>query len=297
MSQDQRDQGTKRASHGVNELPSAPDWLVGLWRRQSIELQDGTIDRTTRVFWAQSLNLFVDIRIPIDRPAQPGCRAVADYTLGELSQLCEQRAFSGHVVVKDDACTWIRLIDYQPDTGRPDTGRLRLEGDMLHEVGGANTVTGMEYHEIYERDVSGKERRIALRLESCAGRLFGERPPGDAILVILNDRFAFARSRSRPLGSAETLCGLVASANGDRATIEGYLDCEVSIGSLGDDDTWLIELSTLPWREGQRLFPRGHASAARDEGVLRMDTPVGSARWRVYDTNLRYQMICALLSS
>jgi len=284
--------------NSVTELPLAPNWLVGLWRREFIELQDGTIDRTTRVFWAQTLNLFVDIRIPIDRPARLGCAGFKDFTLEELSRLCEQRAFAGHVIVNDDDCTWVRLIDYQPDTGRPDRGRLRLEGDILHEVGGANTVTSMEYHEMYHRDVGGKERRVALRLETCAGHSLGERPPSDAILVILDDRFVFARSRSCPLEPAETLCGLVASADGDRAAIEGYLDCEVSIGSLGSDvRAWRIELSTLPWREGQRLFPRGDARTEPDEGVFRVDTSAGSVRWRVNDTNLGYDMIRTLLSS
>ncbi len=282
----------------VSELPQAPDWLVGLWCRESIELQDGTLDRTTQVFWGQSSNLFVDIRIPIDRPLRPGCLGFKDFTLEELTQLSEQHAFAGHVLVEDETCTWMRFIDYQPNTGRPDRGHLRLEGNILHEEGGADSIIAMDYHEIYHRDVGGEERRIALRLESCGGQLFGESPPNDAILVVLDDHFMFARGRGCQLEPAETLHELVQKADGNRATIEAYLDCEVSIGRLGiDDHAWRIELSTPPWREGERLFAQGQARIEPDEKLLRMDTPAGWARWRVFDTNLPCETVGGLLSA
>lgn len=280
----------------VTELPQAPDWLVGLWRRQSIELQDGTNDRTTRVFWGQTLNLFVDIRIPIGRPSRPGCLGFEDFTLEELTQLAEQRAFAGHVLVEDETCTWMRSIDYQPNTGRPDTGHLRLEGNLLHEEGGADTITAMDYHEIYRRDAGGVERRVALRLESSGGNLLGVRPPNDAILVVLDDHFMFARDRACQLEPAETMQELVQRADGDRATIEAYLDCEVSIGRIEpDDQAWRIELSTLPWREGERLFPQGQAGIESDKNLFQMDTSAGWARWRVFDTNLPRDTVSELL--
>ncbi len=275
------------------DLPQAPNWLVGLWRRESIEMRDGTLDRTTRVFWGQTRNLFVDIRIPSDRPAWQGGRGFKDFTLEELGQIAEQRAFAGHVVVDGDCCTWNRCIDYQPNTGRPDTGRLRHEGDILHERGDANTVMAMDYHEVYRREIRGEERRLALRLEGCEGAPFGERPAGDAILVVLDDRFMFARSRPYDLGRAETLRELVQRADGDRASIEACLDCEVSIGRLGKDDpAWRIEHSTLPWREGERLFPRGQAGLEPGPNLLRLDTPAGRAHWRIFDTSLRGNAVC-----
>ena len=280
------------------ELPQAPNWLVGLWRRESIEMRDGTLDRTTRVFWGQTRNLFVDIRIPSDRPARQGGRGFENFTLDELGQIAEQRAFAGHVVVEDDRCTWHRCIDYQPNTGRPDTGRLRLEGDILHEQGDAKTVMAMDYHEVYRREIRGEERRLALRLDGCEGAPFGERPADDAILVVLDDRFMFARSRPYDLGRAETLRELVQRADGDRASIETCLDCEVSIGRLGKGDhAWRIEFSTLPWREGERLFPRGQAGFEPGSNLLRLDTPAGWAHWCIFDTSLPLDTVSELFSA
>lgn len=282
-----------QALDSAPELPQAPNWLVGLWRRESIEMRDGTLDRTTRVFWGQTRNLFVDIRIPSDRPAPPGGRGFEDFTLEELGQIAEQHAFAGHVAVDGDRCTWHRCIDYQPNTGRPDTGRLRLEGDILHEQGDAESVIGMDYHEVYRREIRGEERRLALRLDGCEGAPFGERPAGDAILVVLDDRFMFARTRPCDLGPADTLHELVQRADGDRASIEACLDCEVSIGRLGKDDrAWRIELSTLPWREGERLFPRGQAGFEPGSNLLCLDTPAGRAHWRIFDTSLPGNAVC-----
>ena len=106
--------------------------------------------------------------------------------------------------------------------------------------------------------------------------------------MVLDDRFLFARARPGALGPAETLGELVTRARGDRAAIEASLDCEVSIGLLGAGDrAWRIEGSTLPWREGQRLFPRGNAEFEADSSLLRLDTPLGRASWRVYDIGLR----------
>ena len=279
-------------------LPQAPNWLVGLWRRESIEMRDGTADRTTRAFWGQTRNLFVDIRIPRSRPASLGRRGFEDFTLEELGQIAEQHAFAGHVIVKGDRCTWLRCIDYQPNTGRPDTGRLRLEGDTLHEEGDAESVIGMGYHEVYRRDVGGERRRLALRLDDCDGTPFGGRPASDAILVVLDDRFMFARARPRELGRAETLRELVTQAHGDHAAIEACLDCEISIGRLGTDDrAWRIERSTLPWREGQRLFPRGHAVFEPNSELFRLDTPLGRASWQVCDTSLRRDAVCETFKS
>ena len=103
----------------------------------------------------------------------------------------------------------------------------------------------------------------------------------------------FARTRPCDLDPAKSLRDLVQSAEGDRASIEAWLDCEVSIGRLGKDHrAWRIELSTLPWREGKRLFPRGQAGLEPGSNLLRLDTPAGSAYWRILDTSLTGNAVC-----
>jgi hypothetical protein len=274
-----------------------PDQAIGLWRREVKEMEDGSADRTTRVFYGQTRNLYIDIRIPIDRPATPPGRGFEGYSLEELAQIAKQQAFAGHAVIEGGRCTWHRTIDYQPRTGRPDSSLIEVEGDTLHERGDANSVTGMNFYESYHRECRGDERRLAFRLAESDGTPFGDRTAHDAFLVVLDDRFWFARARASDLAMGKSLPDLVREAGDDRAAIEACLDCEISFGCLGEGDgAWRIEFSTLPWREGERLFPRGQADFEAESDLLRLDTPAGSATWRLFDANLPGDTIRALFS-
>lgn len=277
-------------------FPPAPDWLTGLWRRESMERADGSLDRTTRVFWGQTGNLFVDIRVPADRPLPTGCRGFRDLGLEQLLQLADQQAFAGHVEFDDEGlCNWIRHIDYQPDAGRPDRGRLTREGDILHERGAADSVIGLAYHEVYRRENAGAGRRLALRLEAATGAPFGGAAAKEAILVVLDDRFLFARARPRRLPRAKSLRLLAEEAAGDRDLLESYLDCEISLGWL--DEPWRIGLSTLPWREGARLFAPGRATLDAAGGLLHLEAAAGTADWRIHDSSLPTKALCALFNA
>lgn len=281
-----------------SEYPPVPDDAIGLWRREFKEMADGSADRTTRVFYGQTRNLFIDIRIPIDRPATPPGRGFEIYSLEELARIAKQQAFAGHAVIGDGRCTWHRTIDYQPPSGRPDSSLIEVEGEILHERGDANTVTGMSFYEIYHRERRGDERRLAFRLEESDGTPFGGRPARDAFLVVLDDRFWFARARTADLALGRSLPDLVREAGEDRAAIEACLDCEISHGRLGEGDgAWRIEFSTLPWREGERLFPRGQASLDAESGLMKLDTPAGSATWRLFDSTLEVDATSALFSA
>jgi hypothetical protein len=280
------------------DYPPVPDEAIGLWRRAFKEMEDGSADRTTRVFYGQSRNLFIDIRIPIDRPAARAGQGVESYSLEELARIAKQQAFAGHAVIADGRCTWHRTIDYQPRTGRPDSSLIEIEGDELHERGDASSVTGMNFYELYHRECRGQDRRLAFRLAGSDGAPFGGRPARDAFLVVLDDRFWFARPRPRDLGMGKSLPDLVREAGDDRAAIEACLDCEISLGRLGEGErAWRIELSTLPWREGERLFQRGRATFDGTSGMLRQETQAGWADWRLYDSNLGDDAIRELFAS
>lgn len=257
--------------------PRAPDWLAGLWRRDAIIFPDGTEDRTTRVFWGQTHSLYVDLRIPADRPQARGRRSFTDFTLDELFRLADQKGFAGHVVMDGDLCSWVRYIDYRPNTGRPDSGRLRLEGETLYEEGDPTSVLASAYREIYHRERQANRRSVALRRLS---------PDGDAVLVLIDDRFLFARGRSTELPAAETLRDLVLAAGEDRAKIHAYLDCEISSGGTEGGDAWTIQSSTLPFREGRPLFPRSSVEAADEGGTLVVTGDDGAEQWQIVESTM-----------
>src|SRR5262249_48345860 len=150
---------------------------------------------------------YVDIRIPKGRPRCRGRRSFRELTKSEIRRLAAQQGFAGMARMAGRRCTWSREIDYQPDSGRPDTARLRIEGEVLSETGKASSAIGSDYEEIYVRERRGDELCAALRLAGS-----GRRP--SAILVLLDDRFLFARARRVRLPVGPSLQDVVDEAEG-----------------------------------------------------------------------------------
>ncbi len=276
--------------------PRAPDWLAGLWRREAIEFPDGTADRATRVLWGQTQSLYVDLRIPADRPSGRGRRSFEDFTDAELLRLADQKGFAGHILMNGDLCTRVRYIDYRPATGRPDSGRLRLEGETLHEEGGPTSVLASAYRETFHRERRADRRSVALRriLEVPEGETAAA--SGDAVLLLIDDCFMFARGRAAELPMAETLRDLVLAAGTDRAMIHAYLDCEISFGATDGGAGWKIEASTLPFREGRRLLPRSRVEIADQSDVLTMTGDRGTTQWQIVESTMPPAELAKLLA-
>lgn len=274
--------------------PAAPDWLAGLWRREALVFPDGRADRTTQVFWGQTRSLYVDLRIPADRPAGRGRRSFADFTHAELLRLTDQKGFAGHLVMDGDLCTWVRYIDYRPSTGRPDRGRLRLAGETLYEEGDPSSVLASAYQETYHRECRADRRSIALR--SAAVNPDGVEPDHAAVLVLIDDRFLFARRRAIELPAAESLRDLVLAAGDDRTAIHAYLDCEISLGRTEGDAAWRILASTIPFREGRSLLPRGSIELAEATGLLIVRGDQGTAHWQIVESTMEPRELARLLA-
>lgn len=86
---------------------------AGAWRRTLLETGDGARDETTDVTWVQGPEIFVDLRV--------GADAV--------------EGFAGTFETAGDRATWHREIDLGPTPKHPDTGDLRLDGEVLVETG------------------------------------------------------------------------------------------------------------------------------------------------------------------
>jgi hypothetical protein len=71
---------------------------------------------------------------------------------------------------------------------------------------------------------------------------------------VAGDHFLYVRNRTKDLPVSDSLDALISSANATRDQIIEYLDCEFSTGRIPEGHTpWVIQRSTLPWREARRL--------------------------------------------
>jgi len=274
----------------ADDIPRAPAWLKGLWRREAMIFSDGRSDRTTAVHWGQTGSLYVDLRIPAGRPEARGRRSLDAFEDSELLKLAAQKGFAGHILMEGDRCTWIRYIDYQPGTGRPDSGVLRLEGDTLYEEGDATSIVASSYQEIYHRAARTDRRCVALRANSSPGASNHR----DGVLVVVDDRFLYARDRAEPLPPAESLAALAGTAEGNRRQLLAYLDCEISLGTIDGAGSWRIDSSTMPFREGRSPFGAVAARVTGDDLVLTND--IGDAKWRIVESSLPAAELARLLA-
>lgn len=261
----------------VKEFSIVPAPFRGLWQREFIRLGDGTEDRTTRVFWAQTSSWFIDLRVPNNRAPHLVKSGFGDLTLDDCLTLAAQKGFAGRLSVKGSRCTWHRLLDYRPPTGRSDTGEVVVRGDTLRERGDASAVLATDYEELYIRRVSVDKGCVALALKEGGSSWCGN---GPAVLILLGDKFLFARGRPEPLSQAESLADLVRAAWPDRRRIAQLLDCEVSMGDIGPGE-WRVTLSTVPRREQQRLMPRVTPTHTKERNELILDTDQGQTIWDI----------------
>ena len=224
-----------------------PQWLVAAWERLYIIRNGGKPDRSVIVRNIQTPTLFGDVRIPRDRPQFPGATSLRDLTDAQLQTLYDQQGFSGFTTVEGYITTWHHEIDYQPPDGSVDIGRIEL-------AGGRN---------MFEHGVQASYLEHWWSLENGGGNVFGVkvlRRQLDGgmrvfqILSVTGDHFIYARNRARDLPMASSLADLIASTHATREQILEYLDCEISHGFvLGGRFPWEIQLSTIPFKQGQPL--------------------------------------------
>jgi hypothetical protein len=228
--------------------------LTGVWKRRSIAWPDGRKDTSTSVYWLQGARHYADLRIPANRPSFDGTDSLASCSTEQKQWLARQEGFAGVLRPVEGAWQWVRELDYQPSSGKRDIGELTYSDDacsvMLEE--------GVDepYTEVWERldpAESTKGQALVLRLQSQAAG-YEPRARGGCLIVV-GEHFLLAIDHRDPLPPASSLSRLANATTTDTNAVR-WLDMEISHGICdGRMNQWRITDSTLPWREGQPLFP------------------------------------------
>jgi hypothetical protein len=261
--------------------------LVGVWRRRSIETENGRKDTTTQVFWLQTHACFGDIRIPIDRPSCLDRRSLEELSELEAIALSAQQGFGGITQVEGATCQWHCHVDYQPPNGSRDIGALAWERDILIELGVEAT-----YREEWERLDDSSTGCIALVLEPDESPDASSEWQGCFILV--GDYFVQILEHRIALPKADSLKDLL-EATPDSTQRRDYLNCEISFGRRSAGKIpWEIELSTLPWREGRSLWAMDDLTVDLDRKyvtqIVRDNAAPQVRHWKIWEWSDRDAM-------
>src|SRR3954470_4001619 len=139
------------------ELPS---WLLGVWTRDWIE-RKGVRTSVFDVHYLQTPTVFGDVRFPVDRPKFPRATSFADLTDADLRSLARQRGFAGYTTVVADTSTWHHEVDFQPNNGSADVGRIqRIDDSTMYEH-----AVDSSYVESWRSVSRGNGRFLAVRVE------------------------------------------------------------------------------------------------------------------------------------
>lgn len=227
-------------------MGEVPSW-AGCWTRQRFSVPGKVDDVTTEVTWLQSGSLFVDIRVPAERPDFAGCLSLADCTPVQRAWLARQAGFAGHLETYGDVYRWHRHFEFGQPAGLPDAGRMACQGDWWLEEG-----LHVPYLEHWTHH--------PWRGGPCLGRKFmlapATRDDGwrEGIVVVVDETFMLGLDRRRPGGDA----------SGTHSAPGIALDVEISRGTV-DPRSGIarIEQSTLPFREGLEFIIESEPASPR----------------------------------
>lgn len=245
--------------------------LRGLWEREVITYRDGATDSSKVILWMQARSLYADIRIPRDMAPLSSDLCLDDMDRSGLAELARCGGFGGTIRFQGSTCYWDRVVDWQPDTGVLDVAELALDGLNLIENGGA-----CNGHQVWRRRTTPGCDTLGIRLRDASDGRSG-------FLVVAEGRFGYVRGRSSELRPSPSL-GEVLDPSVGPEDVRSLFDAEVSFGTVGEDTTLLVTMSTLPWQVGRDLARLGGVAAEGDELITADQDHSGRARsvhWRV----------------
>lgn len=214
--------------------------LQAVWRRDWLKAGDH-FDETTRVYWAQVNDDFVDIRIPLSRPNLANASCLADLDASALKQLMESEGFAGKVSLNNNVCTWHREINWHGSTNDIDTGTLTFEQDeqILIEDG-----VHANYTEQWRRDKQCELSSIRIANDKFIGWL-----------IYSPTHFIYGLGQSQ----SENTQLLIQSLENDRipGNIEKHFEHEYCFGHW-EDDVGIADICTNPFCEHEMVLRWQH---------------------------------------
>jgi hypothetical protein len=129
------------------------------------------------------------------------------------------------------------MLDFQFRRSQ-DVGRMAFAGEQVEEFGVA-----ADYYELWQR------------LPGTGGDARAWQHTGGPrrIACVAGNRFVYVRERPVWDAVAVRIQGRSERGEASRGELEAFIDFEASFGRL-EGDAARIELSTLPWREGELAF-------------------------------------------
>jgi hypothetical protein len=232
---------------------AVPDWLLGCFRRHSIMFSNGLSDIKTEVYWLQSRNFTIDIRLPINNDLV-AAKPLAEHTKQELLQLANYEAFCAKTDWNGDMLSW-RDADaaLQLHNRWTEPATLKRVGNCMIEFCPSDA-----YIEDWRLQTSSAGPLIGLRLieeRELSSGLVRHKGGG---LIVCGDYAGLVLGRAedivKPSANA-TLKDMVIKADGNVASLAKLFNFETSVAHGSLEQGFSVKHSTQASRLGEEIFP------------------------------------------
>jgi|GEM_PF-89190 len=244
--------------HAYTPGSSVPDWMLGCFRRHCISFANGESDTTTLVFWFQSRNFTIDLRLPRPSERLPA-KSLQGCTPEELQVLANYEGWAAQSHWDGQYMAWYGETSLQLHNRWPEPAELRRVGNCMMEFAPSGA-----YVEDWRLQPSGPGPLVGLQLLEERNRTTGTQLHQGGGLIICGDFAALVRGRPEPVdNTVESLPDAVSQAS-SAEELTNLLGVETSVarGSLASG--YIVQHSTQAARIGQPLLALNDAHWALD---------------------------------
>ena len=209
---------------------SVPAWMLGLFRRHCISFADGSSDTDTQVFWLQSRNFSIDLRLPVTAQLITDARPWQEYSAEELTVLANHEGWVAESIWDGLRLSWHEPTSLQLHNRWPEPALLQRIGNCMMEFADSNA-----YVEDWRLQPSAPGPLIGLRLQEERALDTGALRRRGGGLIICGEHAGMVLGRAVEPDEGRDLRDQVADALGDPERLGRLLDMETSLarGSLG----------------------------------------------------------------
>ncbi len=259
------------ANHPHRPDTGVPDWLIGCFRRHLISFANGASDDTTRVFWLQSRNLTIDLRLPLNDPdiKQGQLHLAKADTLRELANV---EGWIADSEFQDGIMDWHNFTRFQFHNRWQEPARLQRVGNCMIEWAPSGA-----YVEDWRQQPSYPGPLVGLRLLEARNQ-HGKLLSSGGGLIVCGDHAAWVQGRPTPEPHQQSngLREAVAAAQGEESKLAELFCFETSVATGSLHQGYRILHSTLPWRSGSQLIDLDGFSSPDDSGRVTQTVTLGS---------------------
>ena len=274
---------------------AVPDWMTGTFKRRCISFANGLSDIDTHVFWLQSRNFSIDLRLPIETEQLAADCRLDTITAQQLAVLAQYQGWCCPSVWDETSqqLSWQAGSSLQLHTQWPEPGILKRVGNCMMEFCPSDM-----YMEDWRLQNMQDGPLLGMYLEQEYNPHTGQQYHAGGGLIINGDYAALVLGRPQQDEAwcveqsqtlPQTLDQLASLYAHQPENLAKLFNCETSVAKGNVREGFQVIMSTQPARRQQRLFDLDGFEYLGNGQVKQCFERNGEARERLFRVDVIHQ--------